>query len=132
MCEVKNRNTITTCEIYTKLTIKTSERRHSGRSVSLLLTSSIFHTLLWCFYFYIIFYLPTPSSLRPKNLPIVWPISCMAVPLSWHPRPSEMSFDHQRRYPTGLEHLKSNKFIQWTYYNSNVDICTLKNCPEQF
>ena len=40
------KNTRTRCEIYSKLTIKTSERRRGVVLVSLLLTLNIFHALL--------------------------------------------------------------------------------------
>ena len=43
--KAKNRNTRTRCEICSKLTIKTLERRHGVVLVSLLLTLNIFHTL---------------------------------------------------------------------------------------
>ena len=37
------------CKIYSKLTIKTPERRHDVGLVSLSLTLNRFHTLFWCF-----------------------------------------------------------------------------------
>ena len=43
--KVNNRNTRTRCKICPKLTIKTPERHHWCRLVSLLLTLNIFHTL---------------------------------------------------------------------------------------
>ena len=50
MFKVNNRNTRIRCEIYSKLTIKTPERRHDVVLVPLLLTLSIFHTLFYCLY----------------------------------------------------------------------------------
>ena len=50
MFKVNNRNTKPRFEICSKLTIKTPERRQWDRSVSLLLTLNIFHTLFYCFY----------------------------------------------------------------------------------
>ena len=49
MFKVNNWNTRLRCEICSKLTIKTSERRHWRRSGVLLLTLNIFHTLFQCF-----------------------------------------------------------------------------------
>ena len=46
LLKVSNRNTTTRCEICSKLTIKTPERRHP---VPLLITFNIFHTLFYCF-----------------------------------------------------------------------------------
>ena len=43
--KVNNRNTRTRCEICSKLTINTPERRHGDVLVYLLLTLNIFHTL---------------------------------------------------------------------------------------
>ena len=43
--KVNNRNTRARCEICLKLTLKTPERRHWHRSVSLSLNLNIFHTL---------------------------------------------------------------------------------------
>ena len=48
--KVNNGNTGTMCEIYSKLTIKTSEWRHWRRSAVYLLTLNRFHTLFWCFH----------------------------------------------------------------------------------
>ena len=46
LLNINNRNTKTRPEICSKLIIKTPERRHWLRSVFLLLTLNIFHTLL--------------------------------------------------------------------------------------
>ena len=43
MFKVSNRKTITRCEICSKLTMKTPERRHGVVLVSLLLTLNLFH-----------------------------------------------------------------------------------------
>ena len=43
-------NTITMCEIPSKLTRKTSERNQVCRLMSLLLTLNEYHTMFWCFY----------------------------------------------------------------------------------
>ena len=56
MFKVNNKNTRSRCEICSKLTIKTPERRHENDVngfvlVFLLLTLNIFHTLLQCFYY---------------------------------------------------------------------------------
>ena len=45
LLKVNNRNTRTRCEICSKLTRKTPERRHGVVLVSLLLALNIFHTL---------------------------------------------------------------------------------------
>ena len=45
LLKANNRNTKTRCEICSKLTIKTPERRHGVVLVSLLSTLNIFHTL---------------------------------------------------------------------------------------
>ena len=50
MFKVNNRNTRTKSEICSKLTIKIPKRHHWRRSVSLLLTLNIFHSLFYCFY----------------------------------------------------------------------------------
>ena len=46
--KVSNGIIITMCEICSKLTKKTPERRHNVFLASLLLTLNRFHTLLWC------------------------------------------------------------------------------------
>ena len=47
LLKVNNRNTITRCEICSKLIIKTPEQRQCVILVSLLLTLNIFHTLFY-------------------------------------------------------------------------------------
>ena len=45
-----NRNTRRMCEIYSKLTLKTTERRHWRRSIVFTVNLNRFHSLFWCFY----------------------------------------------------------------------------------
>ena len=51
LVKVNNRNTRRRCEIYSNLTIKTTERHQLHRSVGFMLTLNIFYTFFWCFFY---------------------------------------------------------------------------------
>ena len=50
LLKVSNKNTKKKSEIFSRLTLKTRDRRHWRRSGILLLALKRFHTLFWCFY----------------------------------------------------------------------------------